>query len=109
MAPLSLGGKAALVTGSGQGLGRACYLQAKQAVYGMTKCAALDYGANRIRVNAVAPVAMWTSALRRTAAENPGYIETITGRVPPGRVGEPEEVAAAVVGCSPQRLRMSMA
>ena len=36
------------------------YLGAKHAFYGMTKCAALDYGDKGIRINAVAPGPMWT-------------------------------------------------
>jgi NAD(P)-dependent dehydrogenase (short-subunit alcohol dehydrogenase family) len=87
-------------TGKG---GLSWYLPAKQAVYGITKCAALDYGGQGIRINAVAPGPMWTPALRETAAATPGHLEKRTAEVPLGRIGEPEDVAEAVVWlCSPR-------
>ena len=68
----------------------------------MTKCAALDYGAKGIRVNAIGPGPMWTPALRETAAKIPGHLDAHVAHVPLGRIGEPEEVAeAAIWACSP--------
>jgi len=75
----------------------AWYLSAKQMVYGMTKCAARDYGAKGIRINAVAPGPMWTPALRETAMKMPGQVDNHISHVPMGRIGEPEEVAEAVL------------
>jgi NAD(P)-dependent dehydrogenase (short-subunit alcohol dehydrogenase family) len=77
--------------------GLAWYLSAKQAIYAMTKSAALDYGAQRIRVNAVGPGSMWTPALREQAERNPHHLETLRGLTPLGRLAEPEEVAEAAV------------
>ncbi|MBU6267378.1 MAG: glucose 1-dehydrogenase [Sphingomonadales bacterium] len=82
--------------------GLSWYLGAKQAGYGMTKCAAHDYGAQGIRVNAVGPGPMWTPLLRETAAKTPGHIEAHIAHVPMRRLGEPEEVAEAAVWlCTP--------
>jgi len=106
-AMLNGGGGAIVNIGSGRETtgeaGLSWYLGAKQAIYGMTKCAALDYGEKGIRINAVAPGPMWTPALRQTAAENPGHLEGHIKRVPLRRIGEPEEVAEAAVWlCSPR-------
>jgi Tropinone reductase 1 len=73
------------------------------APYGMTKAAltqltrnlACEWAADGIRVNAVAP---WYIRTQRTesALADPDYLEEVLARTPMGRIGEPEEVAAAV-------------
>jgi NAD(P)-dependent dehydrogenase (short-subunit alcohol dehydrogenase family) len=83
--------------------GLSWYLGAKQMVYGMTRCAALDYAERGLRINAVAPGPMWTPALRQTAAERPGHIDAHLAHVPMRRIAEPEEVAEAAIWlCSPR-------
>jgi NAD(P)-dependent dehydrogenase (short-subunit alcohol dehydrogenase family) len=77
--------------------GLAWYLGAKQAIYGMTKIAALDYGARGIRVNAVGPGSMWTPSLRAEAQKNPKHVEHLQGLTPLARLADPAEVAAAAV------------
>lgn len=77
--------------------GLSWYLSAKQAIYGMTKVAALDYGAQGIRVNAVGPGSMWTAGLRRAAETDPGHAEKLAALSPMGRLAEAEEVAEAVI------------
>jgi NAD(P)-dependent dehydrogenase (short-subunit alcohol dehydrogenase family) len=106
-AMLERGGGAIVNVGSGNEHssvpGLAWYLGAKQATYGMAKCAALDYGADNIRVNAIGPGSMWTPALRETAMTIPKHVETLSARSPLGRLAEPEEVAEAAVWlCSPR-------
>jgi len=105
-AMLQRGGGAIVNIGSGRETtgeaGLSWYLGAKQAIYGMTKCAALDYGDKGIRINAVAPGPMWTPAMRETAAKRPGHLDAHIARVPLHRIGEPEEVAEAAIWlCSP--------
>jgi NAD(P)-dependent dehydrogenase (short-subunit alcohol dehydrogenase family) len=82
--------------------GLAWYLGAKQAIYGMTKIAALDYAARGIRVNAVGPGSMWTPSLRAEAAKNPKHVEILQNLTPLKRLADPMEVAeAAVWMCTP--------
>ena len=61
-AMLERGGGAIVNIGSGNEHssqpGLSWYLGAKQAIYGMTKCAALDYAGRGIRINAVGPGSM---------------------------------------------------
>lgn len=74
--------------------GGAPYVAAKHAILGLTKAAALDYAAERIRVNAVAPGPIETERL----AEAPeAYREQARQAVPSRRLGRPEEVAEAVL------------
>ena len=73
------------------------------AVYGMTKAAmhqmtrnlAVEWAEDGIRVNSVAP---WYIRTRRTSEKlaDPEYLDDVLLRTPMGRVGEPEEVAAAI-------------
>jgi NAD(P)-dependent dehydrogenase (short-subunit alcohol dehydrogenase family) len=106
-AMLARGGGAIVNVGSGNEHsaqpGLSWYLGAKQAAYGMTKCAALDYSAKGIRINAVGPGSMWTPALRETAEQIPEHVETLSAMTPLGRLAEPEEVAEAAVWlCTPR-------
>jgi NAD(P)-dependent dehydrogenase (short-subunit alcohol dehydrogenase family) len=105
-AMLERGGGAVVNIGSGNEHsakpGLAWYLGAKQAIYGMTKIAALDYGGRGIRVNAVGPGSMWTPGLRAEAAKNPQHVSQLQALTPMGRLADPEEVAEAAVWlCTP--------
>jgi len=106
-AMLERGGGAIVNIGSGNEFsaqpGLSWYLGAKQASYGMTKCAAIEYGEKGIRINAVGPGSMWTPALRQTAEEIPQHVERLSAMSVLKRLAEPEEVAEAVVWlCSPK-------
>lgn len=106
LAMLERGGGAIVNIGSSNEFGAAAglswYLSAKQAIYGVTKCAAHDYGDKNIRINAVGPGPMWTPALRETAAQRPGHLEAHVAHVPLRRIAEPDEVAEAAVWlCTP--------
>ncbi|MBN1632450.1 MAG: SDR family oxidoreductase, partial [Thermoleophilia bacterium] len=61
---------------------------------GLTKTAAYDLAKRGIRVNAVCPAAVETPALMRSPAE---FLEALRGETPVGRIGKPEEIAAAVL------------
>jgi NAD(P)-dependent dehydrogenase (short-subunit alcohol dehydrogenase family) len=78
---------------------QAAYGPAKFAASGLTKHLAIEWADKGIRVNAVAPGTIRTEAVRRLP-EQPGgaeYIEEIRKNHPMGRLGEPEEVAKAIV------------
>jgi len=78
------------------------YVASKHAVVGLTKVAAIESAAQKIRVNAVCPGLIQTPMLDRLADEVPGMREGLLAAVPLGRVGTPEEIAEAVVWlCSP--------
>jgi NAD(P)-dependent dehydrogenase (short-subunit alcohol dehydrogenase family) len=80
--------------------GLATYVAAKHGLEGLTKVAALDYAAQGVRVNALAPGPILTDNLRRAG---PKGLEAAERAMPVKRVGQPEEVAAAVVWlCSDQ-------
>lgn len=105
-AMLEQGGGAIVNIGSGNHYsaepGLSWYLAAKQAVYSMTKVAAVENATRGIRINAVAPGPMWTPALRAVAAQDESHVARRSARVPLGRIAEPEEVAEAVLWlCSP--------
>jgi NAD(P)-dependent dehydrogenase (short-subunit alcohol dehydrogenase family) len=78
------------------------YDASKHAIVGLTRTAALEYAQQRIRVNAVCPGAIETPMLERFMAGSPGGREAMLRTEPIGRIGRPEEIAAAVVWlCSP--------
>jgi len=76
------------------------YSASKHAVLGLTRTAALEYAAQGIRVNAVCPGAIDTPMMDATFERFPGFRETLTGYVPMGRMGGPDEVAGAIAWLS---------
>ena len=74
------------------------YAAAKTALYSLTKCLALEFSPHGIRVNAVGPGPIDTPFLRagRSGAKWDEAERRYRGRVPLGRLGRPEEVAAVV-------------
>lgn len=72
------------------------YGMAKAALIQMTRNLAAEWAEDGIRVNAVAP---WYIRTRRTSQplSNRTYYEQVLDRTPMKRIGEPEEVACAVV------------
>ena len=73
----------------------AAYGMAKAALHQLTKNLAVEWAEDGVRVNAVAP---WYIRTRRTSDSlaDPDYLDEVLLRTPMGRVGEAEEVAAAV-------------
>jgi NAD(P)-dependent dehydrogenase (short-subunit alcohol dehydrogenase family) len=73
------------------------YIASKHAVLGLTKSAALEYAKSGIRINAVAPGGVETDMLKETIGANNQFLETFKSMHPIGRIGDPEEIANAVV------------
>ncbi len=74
----------------------AAYCAAKSAIYSMTKSLALEFAGNGIRVNTLGPGPIDTPILRSGRSEDE-YRQarvSIAERLPLGRLGRPEEVAA---------------
>ncbi|MFE9445440.1 SDR family NAD(P)-dependent oxidoreductase [Streptomyces sp. NPDC006602] len=80
------------------GPGLLCYGAAKAAVVQLTKTLATEVGRHGIRVNAVAPGWIRTPMTDRHDTEAQTHTESLMARMSPlGRVGEPEDVAQAVL------------
>ena len=73
--------------------GQANYVAAKAGLTGLTKSLALEVASRSITVNAVAPGFISTAM---TAGLGEKVAESLLARIPMGRIGNPEEVAAAV-------------
>ncbi|WP_435245538.1 SDR family NAD(P)-dependent oxidoreductase [Streptomyces sp. NRRL F-5630] len=72
------------------------YVAGKHGVVGLTKAAAVDYAADGIRVNAVAPGMTRTAHLDR-ATEGTGMIAQHQALTPLGRLATPDEIADAAI------------
>src|ERR687894_1819539 len=98
---LKQGGGRIVNTSSGAGVigikGGGAYAASKHGVIGLTKSAALDYAAQNVRVNAVAPGYIATPMMDRFTSGTAEGWEKITAEEPIGRVGRPEEIADAVI------------
>lgn len=77
--------------------GRAAYSASKYAVIGMTKSAALEYATRGIRVNAVCPGMFETPMADFITEGNRAVLKEMTKAAPMGRLGQPEEIADAVL------------
>jgi NAD(P)-dependent dehydrogenase (short-subunit alcohol dehydrogenase family) len=98
------GGGSIVNTGSGWGLtggaNAMSYCASKGAVVNMTKALAIDHGSQGVRVNSVNPgdtnTGMLRDEARQLSADEAAFLAESADR-PLGRMGEPEEIAAAVV------------
>jgi NAD(P)-dependent dehydrogenase (short-subunit alcohol dehydrogenase family) len=76
---------------------RSVYCLTKHALEGLTKAMALELATHGIRVISIAPTFVETPMYRQMAAARPEFAQWVRERIPAGRLGQSEEVAAAVV------------
>jgi NAD(P)-dependent dehydrogenase (short-subunit alcohol dehydrogenase family) len=98
---LKQGGGAIVNNSSNFGLvgsnGMPAYSAAKHGVVGLTKTAGIEYAERGVRVNAVCPGPVQTPLVEKIVAKQPEIVDAIIDREPIGRMGQPDEIASAVV------------
>ena len=75
---------------------RTVYCLTKHGMEGLTKAMALEFAPLGIRVLSIAPTFIETPMTKPMMAR-PGFAQWVEERIPAGRVGQPDDVAAAVV------------
>jgi len=96
----STAGTGAIVNNSSVGSfrgnpGRGAYAAAKRAVNSLTETAAIEYGPEGIRVNAVAPGTTMTAMMQQWASREPDIVAHLNAQTPLRRAASPDEVAQA--------------
>jgi meso-butanediol dehydrogenase / (S,S)-butanediol dehydrogenase / diacetyl reductase len=76
---------------------RAAYCASKGAVVALTRALAVDHVADGIRVNAVCPGTVDSPWVRRLVEDVGESLDALRARQPMGRLGTPDEIAAAVL------------
>jgi NAD(P)-dependent dehydrogenase (short-subunit alcohol dehydrogenase family) len=98
---LERGGGAIVNTSSGAGLigfpGMANYVASKHGVIGLTKTAALEFGAQGIRINCICPGTARTKMVNDWLGGSAENEAQVAGLHPIGRIAEPEEIGALVL------------
>lgn len=79
---------------------RAAYVAAKGGVAALTRAMALDFAADNIRVNSVAPGVTWSNyydQMLKTVPDPEAFIEGLKARSPLHRVAQPVEIATSIL------------
>jgi NAD(P)-dependent dehydrogenase (short-subunit alcohol dehydrogenase family) len=76
------------------------YVASKHAVIGLTKATALQYAKSGIRINAVSPGAIATDMIEQATGGRDDAKAYMAGLHPIGRLGQPDEIASAVLWLS---------
>ena len=79
-----------------QSFGNPAYSAAKAGVISFTQTLAIEYGPKGIRANVVLPGTIETPVWQTRKDSRPDVFELVKGWYPVGRVGRPEDIAAAV-------------
>jgi len=76
--------------------GESIYCMTKAAINHLTRCLAFEWAPYGITVNSVAPTFVWTDSTRPGLAD-PAFHAHVLNHIPLGRIGDPVDVAGAVV------------
>jgi NAD(P)-dependent dehydrogenase (short-subunit alcohol dehydrogenase family) len=76
--------------------GEAIYCMTKAGIDHLTRCLAYEWAPHNVTVNAVAPTFIWTDGTR-PALSDKAFLSQTLAHIPLGRIGEPMDVAGAVV------------
>jgi NAD(P)-dependent dehydrogenase (short-subunit alcohol dehydrogenase family) len=68
----------------------------KHALEGLTKAMAVELAPRGIRVNSVAPTFIETP-MTKPMLDNPDFLGFVKSMIPLGKIGQPQDVAAAVL------------
>ena len=79
-----------------QGFNADAYSASKAALIVLTKCWALEYAKNKIRVNCICPGVVDTD-MTKPFLKNQKDIEFMNNEHPLGRIGQPEEIGKSVL------------
>ncbi|MGC5167196.1 SDR family NAD(P)-dependent oxidoreductase [Luteimicrobium sp. DT211] len=75
--------------------GQSVYGATKAAVIALSRAAAVEYGREGVRVNAIAPGATMTEMMVAWQQRDPGVVERLSSLAALGRPGQPDEIAEA--------------
>jgi NAD(P)-dependent dehydrogenase (short-subunit alcohol dehydrogenase family) len=102
---LSTGGGVTVNNSSVDGLrrfpGGAAYAAAKHGVSSPTKSVALEYARDGLKITAICPGGVNTSAVESFMKKNAAVADQITGQTPIGRIATPSEIADGVLWLAP--------
>ncbi|TIM26909.1 MAG: glucose 1-dehydrogenase [Mesorhizobium sp.] len=76
--------------------GESIYCMSKAAINHLSRCLAAEWGPLGIAVNSISPTFIWTDSTRPYLSDPDSYRQTLA-HIPLGRIGETDDVAAAVV------------
>ena len=77
--------------------GNANYAASKGAINALTRTLAIEWARFGIRVNAIAPTHVKTALIAQKMEDDPALAAFFLDNIPLGRLGEPEDVAAAAI------------
>jgi 2-deoxy-D-gluconate 3-dehydrogenase len=85
--------------------GQPIYCSSKGAVIQLVRTLGLEWASHGITVNSVAPTFVETNMTRKRL-ENPEFRSFVLGKIPAGKLANPEDIAAAVVFLASEEARM---